>query len=64
MTYILGSPDFGPLIAGNDAFRSAVLRNLAQELRRLTVHVSELRRRASARRCDSVAPTPRPSWLR
>src|SRR4249919_1901671 len=42
VTYILTLPDFGPLIANNDAFRSAILHNLAQELRRLTVHVSEL----------------------
>ena len=67
VTYILGSPDFGPLIAGNDAFRSAVLRNLAQELRRLTVHVSELHfldlagRLASrlARMADEAAPGQR-----
>ena len=35
-------PAFAPLIAGNDAFRSAILRNLALELRRLTTHASEL----------------------
>ena len=42
VTYTLTSPDFDPLISGNEAFRSAILHNLAQELRRLTVHVSEL----------------------
>ena len=42
VTYILTLPDFGPLIAGNEAFRAAILHNLAQELRRLTVDVSVL----------------------
>ena len=67
VTYILSLPDFGPLIAGNEAFRSAILRNLAQELRRLTVHVSELHfldlagRLASrlARMADEAAPGQR-----
>ena len=67
VTYMLGSPDFGPLLAENEAFRSAILRNLAQELRRLTVHVSELHfldlagRLASrlARMADEAAPGQR-----
>jgi CRP/FNR family cyclic AMP-dependent transcriptional regulator len=67
VTYILTSPDFGPLIAGNDAFRTAILHNLAQELRRLTVDVSELHfldlagRLASrlARMADEAAPGQR-----
>jgi CRP/FNR family transcriptional regulator, cyclic AMP receptor protein len=42
VTYVLTRPSFGPLIAHNDAFRSAILRNLALDLRRLTAHVSEL----------------------
>jgi len=64
VTYTLGQPDFGPLLANNEAFRSAILHNLAQELRRLTVHVSELHfldlagRLASrlARMAEEVAP--------
>ncbi len=67
VTYILTLPDFGPLISNNEAFRSAILHNLAQELRRLTVHVSELHfldlagRLASrlARMADEVAPGQR-----
>jgi CRP-like cAMP-binding protein len=67
VTYILALPDFGPLIANNEAFRSAILHNLAQELRRLTVHVSELHfldlagRLASrlARMADEIAPGQR-----
>jgi CRP/FNR family transcriptional regulator, cyclic AMP receptor protein len=42
VTYILAKSSFDPLIAQNDAFRSAILRTLATDLRRLTVHVSEL----------------------
>jgi len=42
VTYVLTRPSFGPLIAHNDAFRSAILRNVALDLRRLTAHVSEL----------------------
>jgi CRP/FNR family cyclic AMP-dependent transcriptional regulator len=42
VTYVLTQPSFGPLIAENEAFRTAVLRNLALDLRRLTVHASEL----------------------
>ena len=42
VTYTLAQPAFGPLIAKNEAFRSAILRNLALELRRLTAHASEL----------------------
>ena len=64
VTYMLLQPSFGPLIAQNDAFRSAILRNLALELRRLTAHVSELHfldlagRLASrlARMAEEVAP--------
>jgi len=67
VTYTLGSPDFDPLISDNEAFRSAVLHNLAQELRRLTVHVSELHfldlagRLASrlARMAEEAAPDQR-----
>jgi CRP-like cAMP-binding protein len=42
VTYVLAKSSFDPLIAQNDAFRSAILRNLAVDLRRLTAHVSEL----------------------
>jgi CRP-like cAMP-binding protein len=42
VTYVLTQPSFGPLIAENEAFRTAILRNLALDLRRLTVHASEL----------------------
>jgi CRP/FNR family transcriptional regulator, cyclic AMP receptor protein len=64
VTYVLTKPSFGPLIARNDAFRSAILHNVALELRRLTVHVSELHfldlagRLASrlARMAEEVAP--------
>ena len=42
VTYILTQPSFGPLLAGNEAFRTAILHNLALDLRRLTVHASEL----------------------
>jgi len=42
VTYILTQPAFGPLMADNEAFRSAILHNLTLELRRLTAHVSEL----------------------
>jgi CRP/FNR family cyclic AMP-dependent transcriptional regulator len=67
VTYILALPDFGPLMANNDAFRVAILHNLAQELRRLTVHVSELHfldlagRLASrlARMAEEIAPGQR-----
>src|SRR3954465_3897524 len=67
VTYTLTSPDFDPLISGNEAFRSAILHNLAQELRRLTVHVSELHfldlagRLASrlARMAEEAAPEQR-----
>ena len=67
VTYILTLPDFGPLMANNDAFRRAILHNLAQELRRLTVHVSELHfldlagRLASrlARMAEEIAPGQR-----
>jgi CRP-like cAMP-binding protein len=64
VTYTLAQPAFGPLIAENEAFRSAILHNLALELRRLTAHASELHfldlpgRLASrlARMADEVAP--------
>lgn len=64
VTYLLTQPSFGPLIAGNEAFRTAILRNLALDLRRLTVHVSELHfldlagRLASrlARMAEDIAP--------
>ena len=64
VTYCLMQPSFGPLIAENDAFRSAIFRNLAFDLRRLTAHVSELHfldlagRLASqlARMAEEVAP--------
>jgi CRP/FNR family transcriptional regulator, cyclic AMP receptor protein len=64
VTYTLPQPAFGPLIAENDAFRSAVMRNLAHELRRLTVDASELHfldlagRLASrlARMAEEIAP--------
>jgi CRP-like cAMP-binding protein len=64
VTYSLMQPSFGPLIADNDAFRSAILHNLASDLRRLTAHVSELHfldlagRLASrlARMAEEVAP--------
>jgi CRP-like cAMP-binding protein len=42
VTYTLAEPSFGALMADNEAFRSAILHNLALDLRRLTVHVSEL----------------------
>lgn len=42
VTYALAKSSFDPLIAQNEAFRSAILRNLAVDLRRLTAHVSEL----------------------
>src|SRR4051795_3171920 len=64
VTYTLAQPAFGPLIAENEAFRSAILHNLALELRRLTAHASELHfldlpgRLASmlARMAEEVAP--------
>jgi CRP/FNR family cyclic AMP-dependent transcriptional regulator len=64
VTYILTQPAFGPLMADNEAFRTAILRNLTQDLRRLTAHVSELHfldlggRLASrlARMAEEVAP--------
>jgi CRP/FNR family transcriptional regulator, cyclic AMP receptor protein len=42
VTYTLSQPAFGPLMADNEAFRTAILRNLTLDLRRLTTHVSEL----------------------
>jgi CRP-like cAMP-binding protein len=42
VTYTLAKSSFDPLLADNDAFRSAILHNLAVDLRRLTAHVSEL----------------------
>jgi CRP/FNR family transcriptional regulator, cyclic AMP receptor protein len=42
LTYTLTQPAFSKLLAENEAFRTAVLHNLALDLRRLTVHVSEL----------------------
>jgi CRP/FNR family transcriptional regulator len=42
VTYVLAKSSFDPLIAHNSAFRSAILHNLAADLRRLTAHVSEL----------------------
>lgn len=42
VTFILARSSFDSLIAHNDAFRSAILRNLAGDLRRLTAHASEL----------------------
>jgi CRP/FNR family cyclic AMP-dependent transcriptional regulator len=64
VTYTLPQTAFGPLIARNDAFRTAILHNLALELRRLTAHASELHfldlpgRLASrlARMAEDVAP--------
>src|SRR6187397_1655019 len=67
VTYILTQPSFGPLLAENEAFRTAILHNLALDLRRLTVHASELHfldlagRLASrlARMADEAAPGQR-----
>lgn len=64
VTYTLSQPAFGPLMADNEAFRGAILRNLTLDLRRLTTHVSELHfldlggRLASrlARMAEEVAP--------
>jgi CRP/FNR family transcriptional regulator, cyclic AMP receptor protein len=42
VTYVLAEPSFSGLMADSEAFRSAILHNLALDLRRLTVHASEL----------------------
>lgn len=42
ITYLLTQSNFQSLLVADDSFRTAVLANLALELRRLTVHVSEL----------------------
>jgi CRP/FNR family transcriptional regulator, cyclic AMP receptor protein len=42
VTYTLAKSSFDPLMAHNADFRSAILHNLAIDLRRLTAHVSEL----------------------
>ena len=64
VTYTLTQVAFGPLMAENEAFRTAILRTLTLDLRRLTAHVSELHfldlggRLASrlARMAEEVAP--------
>ncbi len=64
VTYTLTQEAFGPLMADNEAFRTAILRTLTLDLRRLTTHVSELHfldlggRLASrlARMAEEVAP--------
>jgi len=64
VTCLLAQPTFQSLLVADDSFRSAILRNLALDLRRLTAHVAELHfldmagRLASrlARMAQEVAP--------